>query len=118
MPSLGPELQLPLLVLSSAAVYALCHLLALALLRLLRVRRPLPRVWLPWLLFQAYLVVGLFVWGGLPAPAGGMAALAALNGGLTVLWALLPPGRRVGRAVALLAAWAVVWLGALAWSVL
>lgn len=118
VPSLGPELQLPLLALSVVVVYAICHLLGRLLLRLLHLQSPLLGTAVPWALFQAYLVVGLFIWGGLPAPAGPFAAVAGITGLLTLVWALARRQRDTRTTLALLVAWAAIWVAALLWSTL
>jgi len=116
--SLGPEVQLPLLALSAVVVYAGCAALAWLVLRLLRLRSPFLAALLPWALFQGYLVVGLFLWGGLPAPAGGFAAVAGLAGLASLVLALARRRWDARRTAAVLIAWAAVWIAALLWSTL
>ncbi len=116
--TLGPEVQLALLVLSVLVVYAICRALAQAILYLLRVTSPFWGALLPWALFQAYLAVGLFIWGGLPAPPGGFFGVVGISGLASVGLALFRRRREMWRVAALMVGWAVVWTCALVWSAL
>ncbi len=73
---------------------------------------------LPWGLFQAYLVVGLFIRGALPSPGGPYLRLAGLLGLASLGMAFLRRHPNRTRTAALLLGWAVVWGVALLWSVL
>lgn len=118
---MGPIPQLLGLLLSTLFVYGLCCLCARLLQRLLRLRAVFWRLALPWALFQAYLVAGLFRWGGLPAPAAGLLRLLALTGGLSAalgLLTLLRHRREPWRLAALFGAWGLPWLIAIVWSTL
>ena len=115
---MGPIPQLLGLLLSALFIYGLCCLCARLLQRLLRLRAAFWRPALPWALFQAYLIVGLFRWGGLPAAAAAWLRLLALTGGLSAALALLRRRREPWRIAAVLGAWGLPWLIAIVWSAL
>lgn len=115
---LGPLLRLLLLCASVVVVYGLCCGAARVVGAILHARTPLWRAMWPWALFQAYIAVGLFVWGGLPASAGGFLRLTLLMGVLSLAVAFARRRPAAWPVAAALLPWAAVWAAALVWSVL
>lgn len=99
-------------------IYGLAWVVARLLLRLVGSHSRAWAAGLPWACLQCYLVAGLFVVGALPASARGLLAVLAVTGAASLAVALARRRPASWRVRAILLAWAVPWLAALAYIVL
>lgn len=110
--------QTGFLVAGTLVVYGLAWAIARAALRLVGGGGRAWTVGLPWACLQLYLVVGLLATGALPGISGGFAAVLAVTAVASLTVALARRRPEAWRVRALLLAWALPWLGALAYLAL
>lgn len=118
MPVTSLLAQTGFLLAGTLLIYGLIWAVARAILGLIGGRSRAWAAGLPWACLQLYLVVGLLATGALPATFGALAAVLAITGAASLSVALARRQRESWRVRALLLAWAIPWLGALAYLAL
>ncbi len=114
----SPLIQTGFALAGTLLIYGLSWIVARGILRLVGSESRPWAAGLPWTCLQLYLVVGLLASGALSTGGFGLAAVLMATGAASLGMALVRLRRQPWRARVFLLAWAIPWLGALAYIAL